>query len=137
MAPVYRWYPVLQRYIEIVSRRVNGAGGVASSIPPSFQGYPTKGSRPGDHDHDRLHDHEEAHTGKIVGLIFDRFGDFEGFLLDTEPGEHRFFSRERDMKDLVERAWHERLRVTVFTKRHEPRRPHTVILRDPPAKFWS
>jgi hypothetical protein len=28
-----------------------------------------------------------ALTGKIAGLIFDRYGDFEGFLLDTEDGE--------------------------------------------------
>jgi len=138
MSPVYRWYPVLKRLIEIVSGRVNGSGGNAVSIPPSLQGYlPTGPAHGGGHGHggNRHHEHEDAHTGKIGGLIFDRFGDFEGFLLDSEPGERRYFTRERDMKDLVERAWRERLRVTVWTRLHEPHRPHTVILREPPAKF--
>ncbi len=152
MSPVYRWYPVLQRYIDIVSGRVNGSGGHAVAIPPSLLGYRPKGlTHGGGHgpghgpgeghgpaqghgaDHDR-EDHE-AHTGKIGGLIFDRFGDFEGFLLDAEPGEHRFFSRERDMKDLVERAWRERIRVTVWTRRDERHRPLTVVLHGPPAVF--
>ena len=34
-----RWYPVLLRYIEQISGRVNGLGGDASSIPPSLTGY--------------------------------------------------------------------------------------------------
>ena len=136
MSPTYRWYPVLKRTIEYVSARVDGAGGNAAAIPPSLLGLPLKGGprpRPGEHDHDR--EHLCAHTGKICGLIFDRFGDFEGFLLDTEDGTRRFQSRERDMRDLAERAWRERLRITVYTKEDEPDRPETIILRDPPSTF--
>src|SRR5450432_518872 len=39
MSPAYRWYPVLKRYIEYVSGRVDGSGGNATAIPPSLQGF--------------------------------------------------------------------------------------------------
>ena len=76
-----------------------------------------------------------ALTGKIAGLIFDRFGDFEGFLLDTEDGEHKLYSREKDVEELAERAWRERLRITVWVERDELHRPLTVIVREPPVVF--
>jgi hypothetical protein len=44
------------------------------------------------------------YTGKVSSLIFDRFGDFEGFVLETERGRRRFESRERDVEILIERA---------------------------------
>jgi hypothetical protein len=34
MSPTDRWYPVLQRYISLLSARVNGLGGDANAIPP-------------------------------------------------------------------------------------------------------
>ena len=74
-------------------------------------------------------------TGKITGLIFDRFGDFEGFLLQTEQGPHQFRSRERDVKDLVETAWRERLRLTVCTEPADPHHPASIILCEPPTPF--
>ena len=78
-----------------------------------------------------------GHTGKISGLIFDRFGDFEGFLLDTEDGEVEVLSRERDMRDLAERAWRERLRITVWSEEDEMERhrPVRVVVHDPPVGF--
>ncbi len=77
-----------------------------------------------------------AFTGKIVGLLFDRFGDFEGFVLDTEEGERKFFSREKQMAELAERVWRERLRITVVVERDEAHRPLSIIVREPPAPFW-
>ncbi len=41
MSPLYRWYPVLQRYIEYISARVDGSGGDASSVKPSPTGIGT------------------------------------------------------------------------------------------------
>ena len=61
-------------------------------------------------------------TGKIAGLIFDHFGDFEGFILDTEDGERRLFSREKEIEELAERAWRERLRITVCVEHHSSHR---------------
>ncbi len=61
----------------------------------------------------------------------DQFGDFCGFLLDTEDGERRFVSHEKDMASLADHAWRERLRITVITERDEPHRPLEIVLREP------
>jgi len=76
-------------------------------------------------------------TGKITGLIFDRFGDFEGFLLDTKDGDRRFTSREREVEELAERVWRCRLNITVWTERDEPHRALSIIVHQPPASFGS
>jgi hypothetical protein len=76
---------------------------------------------------------ERTFTGKICGLIFDHFGDFAGFVLETEHGEHRFHSREKEMEELAERAWKERLRITVHVDRSEPHRPLWIVVHQPPA----
>jgi hypothetical protein len=142
MSPAYRWHPVVQRYIDYVAARVDGAGGDAASVPPSLKGVPVKhgaGHHPhhgeGGHRHHR--EDERERTGKISGLVFDRFGDFEGFVLETGEGEVRFRSRERDLRDLAERAWRERLRITVWCDDDEPHRLVSVELREPPAPFDS
>jgi hypothetical protein len=132
IVPSSRWYRVFRRYIELIGGRVKSFGGDPGQILPS----PTGDGRRKHHRHER-HEHEERHasTGKISGLIFDRFGDFEGFLLDTEDGERRFFSREKEIKELAERAWRERLRITVLAEKDEPHRPLSIIIRQPPAPF--
>jgi hypothetical protein len=132
MSPLYRWYPVVQRYINYISGRVNALGGNASTIAPSLNGTPIQVHQ-GGHPH---HHHEHRYRGKISGLMFDRFGDFEGFVLDTEACEHTFFNRELGVKKLVERAWQERLLVTVLA---EPDGCHLrlvkIIVQEPPAFF--
>ena len=61
---------VFRRYLEQIAERVKAFGGDPVGILPSPTG-----------DGGRKHPPEEhkAFTGKIAGLIFDRFGDFEGF----------------------------------------------------------
>lgn len=122
-----RWYPVFQRYLQTIANRVSVFGGDPSQISPSptGDGIP-KPPRPRRH---------IEYTGKVVGLIFDRFGDFEGFLLETGHGEREFRSRERQVKELVERAWRERLRITVWVERDERRTPISIVIREPPAPF--
>jgi murein tripeptide amidase MpaA len=126
-----RWHPVIRRYIEIIAGRVISLGGDPTQIlpTPSGNGGPhlPPPPKPGEHLY---------FTGKISGLIFDHFGDFDGFILETMHGEeHRFNSREKDVAMLVERAWRERLRITVTTEHHEPHRPHTIIIHEPPVPF--
>ena len=42
--------------------------------------------------------------GKVEALAYDRFGDFEGFVLETQHGDRRFFaSREERIEALVRR----------------------------------
>ena len=85
--------------------------------------------------HGHEHEHGRPFTGKVAGLIFDRFGDFEGFLLDTEDGDRKFLSREKDVAELVERAWRDRLRITVWADKDEPWQPLSVVIHQPPAEF--
>jgi hypothetical protein len=133
MSPTYRWRPVTERLIEYVAGRVKGSGGDPGAVPPSLQGFPGRGPRPhpGPHHHPGEREHER--TGKICGIIFDHFGDFEGFLLETREGEYRYASREQEILDLVQRAWRERLRLTVWSELDAPHRPLKLVLRDPPA----
>ena len=133
MATTSRWYPVLERYIGYVSGRVNGMGGHAGQIPPSFNGAPVGVLAGGKGGHPAGEEREFTYTGKVAGLVFDHFGDFEGFLLDTGDGEHRFCSRERDVRNVAEHAWRERLRITVCVYAGASHRIRTIIVRDPPA----
>lgn len=116
-----RWSPVVLRYIAQIADRVAGFGGDPSQILPSPTGSIPQPPGP--------HRHRLGFTGKIAGLVFDRFGDFDGFLLETEHGEHPFESREAAVHRLVERAWQDRIRVTVFADRDAHHRPESFVLR--------
>jgi len=125
-----RWYPVLLRYIELIGGRVAGFGGNPGQILPSPYGDGTGKHRP--------RGEGERHiraTGKVAGLIFDRFGDFEGFILDTEDGERTFYSREREIKEIAKKAWCDRLRITVVSERDERHRPLSIVVHPPPASL--
>jgi hypothetical protein len=73
--------------------------------------------------------------GQVTGLIYDRFGDFEGFVLDTEHGDRNFRSHEHEIEDFARRAWTERIAITVFAHQDEPHRPLSIILRHAPRPF--
>jgi hypothetical protein len=112
-------------------------GGHAAHVPPNFLGHPhhkpeKEGSEGGEHHH---RERREEHTGKISGLLFDHFGDFEGFILETDEGERRYFSRETEVEGLAERTWSARLRITVIAEDENPGRPRRLIVRQPPAPF--
>jgi hypothetical protein len=146
-----RWYPVLQRYITDVAGRVAGFGGNPGKIEPSptgrvpglpfVPGAPPRGNgiHPCDDKHcddkhcdDHRCDDRLEVIGKIDGLIHDHFGDFSGYILETEFGRrHRYESRERPMLEVAERAWRERIRVTVISEPHLPIIPLAVILHWP------
>jgi hypothetical protein len=135
--PQRRWYPVLSRYLGIVSGRVTGFGGDPGKIKPSPIGWvpglpfaPGLPEGPGQTGlHPKTGDGLEV-TGKIDGLIHDHFGDFIGFILETELAKHhRYESRERPLQEVAERAWRERIRVTVVSEPHAPLVPLAIILR--------
>jgi hypothetical protein len=76
------------------------------------------------------------YTGKVTGVIYDRFGDFEGFILLTKRGrEHTFRGREREVEDLVTQAWIGRIVVTVFVDKHERDWPRSIVLRRRPGEL--
>ena len=128
-SPTYRWRPVLRRYIDYISARVDGFGGNAGAVKPSPTGLPQR-DREGGRGEERL-----ACTGKISAIVFDRFGDFEGFDLDTEDGQRRFVATERPIEDLVRQAWIERILITVWAERHEPHHPASIVFRRAPRRF--
>ena len=120
------WYPVLLRYIELIAGRLRGIGGDPDGIPPSLGGY-----RPG-RTVCEPEEHRLAFTGKVVSLVYDRFGDFCGFVLDTEDGARRISAREPEIERVVGRAWAERILTSVFVERHAPHRPEEIVLHSPP-----
>ncbi len=64
-----------------------------------------------------------------MGIIYDHFGDFVGFVLEDEYAhEYRFESREKPMLEVVRRAWEERLRVRAVSEWAMKYVPRAVIL---------
>lgn len=146
-----RWYPVFRRYLEIIGGRVASFGGNPEQILPSplgngvpgLPGYPGHPGHPGHppghgpgHKPQPCRPGEEPHPsccGKIDAIIFDHFGDFEAFILETLEGEHcRFESHESRVLALVKRAWMYRIMTTVVFRRHDPERPLKIILHGAP-----
>ena len=73
--------------------------------------------------------------GKVAALVYDRFGDFEGFILDTEDGNRRFRAREPEIEQVVNRCWSERILTSVFVELDAPHRPEEIVLHCPPRPF--
>jgi hypothetical protein len=102
-----RWYPVMQRYIEILSTRIDGLGGDSGSIQPSPTGLPAPVTKPGKK-------HHKEYTGKICEICYDCFGDFEGFKLCSCCEEQIFASREKGIEEVALYACRKRHLVSVF-----------------------
>ncbi|MGA7217640.1 MAG: S53 family serine peptidase [Candidatus Sulfotelmatobacter sp.] len=126
-----RWYPVFQRYLAQLAGRVSGLGGNPGKVPPTATGtwpggpgHIGHGGGPGS-EHGRL-------EGKIAELLYDTFGDFEGFVLETYGGEERIIaSRERAVEEHARRAWAERTRVRVFVHGEHGHRLLKLVLLHP------
>jgi hypothetical protein len=103
------------------------------TIQPSPWG--TKGAPHQTGGNDGRRERRHKATGKVDGVIYDRSGDFEGFLLLTEEGDQRdFFSREAEIESLARFALEQEAVITVLTEIHEPDRPANVILRRTPQQ---
>jgi hypothetical protein len=103
---------VFERYIEQVADRVRALGGDPDTIKPSPSGGEVG------------HGHADPHaTGKVSEVIFDCFGDLEGFALDTCEHIRHFRSNERRLAELLLELCEERMTVTVIS---DPARPHQV-----------
>jgi Pro-kumamolisin, activation domain len=119
LPPTDRWHPVLVRYIEYVSGRVNGLGGHAGSIPASPTGYQPVPACPAD----------RCAVGKVTGVVYDRFGDFDGFWLRTEEGEERrYHATEARIESVVRFAWAERVVIEVRAFASRPAEPTQITL---------
>ena len=106
MAITNRWHPVLERYVGYLSSRVDGLGGDSTSIEPSPDGVPVRDGTGREH----------RFTGRVCEVVFDCFGDFEGFVLRDCRERRAFRSCEPAIRDLVMRACRQRLTLTVYVK---------------------
>jgi hypothetical protein len=104
LAPSSRWYPVLERYVSYIAGRVQGLGGDPGAILPSPKGVPPKPRR-----------REREFTGKVCEVVFDCFGDLEGFVLCGCCNDRVVFkTRERGLGEIAWRACRDRLKVSVY-----------------------
>ncbi|MFL5909807.1 MAG: galactose oxidase-like domain-containing protein [Gaiellaceae bacterium] len=94
-----RWRPVFDRYLNALGSQLTSIGGDAKEHGPGRPGLP---GRAGKHV-----------SGKVVEILYDCFGDFEGFVIDSCGSLHRFHAREHRIWRLVELAAKERLVVVV------------------------
>ncbi|MFL6863816.1 MAG: hypothetical protein ACJ8DZ_12555, partial [Allosphingosinicella sp.] len=155
LSPNSRWYAALHRYVELLGDKVRALGGDPWAFPatpdgaiPGKEGGQGHGGVTGG-DKDGLGSAEGddwlsgttglegtdaasggAESGKVSGLLFDHFGDFEGFTLESYGGaHHRFFSREAAILGLARTAWIERYVVTVLTVSAASRQVRHLMLR--------
>jgi Zinc carboxypeptidase len=115
------WHPVFVRYIGQLSDQVKGLGVDPGSVPASADdpGIPGRG----------VEGERECLTGKVVEVIFDCFGDFEGFVLETcDCRHHRFNSREKGIRELVLRACHDSLLISVCVSKKCHDKIHEIIV---------
>jgi L-lysine epsilon oxidase-like protein len=123
-----RWYAVMHRYLQQVTAKFDALGGKHDHDHDRDR----ERDRDREHEHEREHDHDHDYDprvfeGKIAGVRFDTFGDFDGFLLRTPHGVHEFFTRERDMETTVKEAWRHQIAVRVIAKEHTPHEPAAII----------
>lgn len=120
MSPANRWYKVMQRYIVYLTARVNGLGGNADNVKPSPLGY---WEIPPDKDEERC-----EFTGKICQVLFNCYGEFEGFILKDCSKEHKFKSHEPLIGNLVMRACRERMKISVCVDKKDKDKIGKIIL---------
>ena len=109
-----RWYPVFRRYVDQIAHRVRFMGGdpTAGRADAGRQLAAPRLAARRPHGRGRRPDERRvAFEGKVRSLTYDRFGDFAGFVLDTEDGERRFASTERAVERVVLRAFAHRVPV--------------------------
>ena len=110
-SPASRWYPVLQRYVDLVAARVAGLGGDPGAIAPSPDGAPQPS--PGKP--------SRTTTGRVLEVRYDCAGHIDAFVLGTCCGRTEFRASEPGLGRILLQAMRHGLRVTVTTCPDEPR----------------
>ncbi len=117
------WHPVFVRYIGQLADQIKDLGVDPGLIPPSADDPGIPG-RPGGVDQ------RDCVTGKVIEVLFDCFGHFEGFVLETcDCKRHNFRSREKGIRKLVVRACKESLLITVCVSKECNGKIGEIILR--------
>ncbi|MGE5384324.1 MAG: hypothetical protein ACM3SV_00385, partial [Betaproteobacteria bacterium] len=75
------------------------------------------------------HESRSIVTGKVAGIAYDHFGDFAGFVIESDTGcEHCFHSREDEIKTLVTTAWETRARLSVTSTADRRAIPTAILI---------
>ena len=109
MANTNKWWPIFERWLDIIGDRVRGLGGDPDSVEPSSTGNPPR--RPPDGGHG----HPASFTGKVEALFYDCFGDFTGFVVKSCDESYRFKACEPGIERVVRAACRDRDTITVAT----------------------
>jgi len=102
-----RWSLIFTRYLAQIADKIRGLGGDPDQVPPSLddpQPGPERGPRKG------------CISGKVRCVLYDCFGEFEGFVLEDCERPHSFVSREHGIEQVVRRACRDRSTLTVCTE---------------------
>jgi hypothetical protein len=123
-----RWFPVFERYLKQVAGRVTGFGGNPILILPSGTG-----TLPGDvKPPEPRRDHK--FVGKVAGLVYDRFGNFDGFILEEGCDRvRRFRSRECSLARIIREAWKDRATIIVLTDSRDESCPIEMVVGGEPS----
>lgn len=106
-----RWHPVFGKYVDLIADRVRALGGDPDTIKPSPQGNGKQGH--GEHEHHAT----VCLSGKVSQVLFDCFGDLEGFVVDDCGHCHVVTAGEARLGELAILALRHRLRVMVTLSR--------------------
>ena len=118
-SPASRWYPVLQRYVDLVAARVAGLGGDPGEIAPSPDGAPLPArEKP-----------RRTTTGRVLEVRYDCAGRIDGFVLGGCCEHAEFRTCEPGLSRILLQAMRHRLRVTVTTCPGEPHHVESVSVR--------
>lgn len=104
------WHPVFKQYLSQLGDQIAGLG-----VDPSL--IPTSPDDPGLPEESHVGEPQNI-TGKVREVIFDCFGDFKGFVLESCSGQHRIRSQEGGVAEIVLRACRERCTVIVRFGEH-------------------
>lgn len=117
-----RWYPIFERYLEELGGRIRAFGGDPDTVDSSPFGTGTVPVPNGD-EHDRA-----VFTGKVSRLLYDCYGEFEGFeLRDCEESNH-YIACDRGIEKVALTACREDLRLRVVYDPATQRPKHLCLL---------
>ena len=108
--PSNRWFPVFARYLAELEDRVRAFGGDPDDAVPSPTGHPQGGKSPGGGDDKG----EGCFIGKVRRLLYDCFGNFEGFVIYDCDDDVRFKSGEQGIERVILKACRHDVPVAVF-----------------------
>jgi hypothetical protein len=112
-----RWRPVFDRYLKVLGSQLVSIGGTTRP-----------GTKGGGHPGHRRPRHPEV-SGKVVEILYDCFGDLQGFVLETCGELREFYASEQRVWRLVELAAAQRAVVDIEPDCDDRHRVNAISLR--------